>query len=41
MGQPVIATPKATGGLLVRKGENIIVRDDPRAFAVALVESLS
>jgi glycosyltransferase involved in cell wall biosynthesis len=38
MGKPVVATSKATGGLMAREGENILVRDDPGAFADALIQ---
>jgi glycosyltransferase involved in cell wall biosynthesis len=40
MGKPVVATSKSTGGLAVREGENILVRDDPREIADAVVELL-
>lgn len=33
MGKAVVATTPSIGGLRVRDGENIIVRDDPAAFA--------
>lgn len=37
MGKPVVATGKSTGGLFVREGENILVRDDPASFAGAVI----
>lgn len=40
MGKPVVATSKSTGGLAVREGQNILVRDDPRGIADAVVELL-
>ena len=36
-GLPVIATPRAAGGLHVRDGEHCLIADGPEAFAAALV----
>lgn len=41
MGKPVVATSNSIGGLLVRDGENIFVRDEPESFAEAVVTLLS
>lgn len=40
MGKAVVATSASTGGLAVREGENILVRDDPAGIAEAVVELL-
>lgn len=37
MGKAVVATTPSIGGLLVMEGENILVRDDPKDFAAAVV----
>lgn len=36
MGKAVVATPAAVGGLRVREGQNIFVREGPKAFADAV-----
>jgi len=36
MARPVVATSRSVGGLNVVNGENILIRDDPAAFAEAL-----
>lgn len=36
MARPVVATSRSIGGLNVVNGENILIRDDPAAFAEAL-----
>lgn len=41
MSKAVVATPMSVGGLDVREGENILVRDDPSAFAAAVVDLLN
>lgn len=41
MGMPVIATPESLGGLSARDGENILVRDDVRAFAKAVCDVMT
>jgi polysaccharide biosynthesis protein PslH len=41
MGLPTVATSLAVGGLDARDGENILLRDDPREFARALVNLLT
>lgn len=38
MGKPVVSTSIGCEGLDARDGENILVRDDPEAFAKAIVE---
>jgi glycosyltransferase involved in cell wall biosynthesis len=40
MGKACVATSVCTGGLAVREGENILIRDDPTAFADAVVRLL-
>ncbi len=40
MGKPVVASATATGGLEVREGENILVRNGADAIAAAIVELL-
>lgn len=40
MGKPVVATSKCIGGLKVREGQNILVRDDPQGIADAVVRLL-
>lgn len=41
MGKPVIATPKACQALSVINGRHLLVADDPRAFAKAVVKLLT
>jgi glycosyltransferase involved in cell wall biosynthesis len=40
MGTPVVSTSTGCEGLATTEGENILIRDDPRAFAAAVVEVL-
>jgi glycosyltransferase involved in cell wall biosynthesis len=37
MAKPVVATTNSVGGLLVKEEENIMIRDNPQAFADAVV----
>lgn len=41
MGKAVVATTPSIGGLKVRDGENIIVRDDPAAFSGEVIRLLA
>lgn len=41
MGIPVVATPESLGGLSARDGDNILVRDDARAFAMAVCDVMT
>jgi glycosyltransferase involved in cell wall biosynthesis len=41
MGKAVVSTSIGAEGLLARDGENILVRDEPAAFAAAVVDILS
>jgi polysaccharide biosynthesis protein PslH len=41
MGTPVVSTSVGCEGLATFEGENILVRDDPRAFADAVIEVLA
>jgi glycosyltransferase involved in cell wall biosynthesis len=38
MARPVVATPASLGGLAARDGENLLVREDNRGFAEAVVD---
>lgn len=38
MGRPVVATSESLGGICAKDGVNILVRDDPQAFADAVAE---
>jgi glycosyltransferase involved in cell wall biosynthesis len=40
MAKAVVATPPSVGGLRVRDGENIVVRDEPESFARAVIDLL-
>lgn len=40
MGKATVATPASVGGLSVEEGHNVLVRNEPRAFADAVVELL-
>lgn len=40
IGKAVVATTPSIGGLIVREGENIVVRDNPKEFARAVIDLL-
>lgn len=41
MAKPVVATSHSVGGLKVKDGENIFIRDNPKEFAAAVVHLLT